>query len=57
MIVVELTTTILVAAEPSKATVAPVRKSVPVSVTDVPPASGPLEGFTETRSGAGPIYV
>jgi hypothetical protein len=42
--VVLFTTTTLVAAVPPKATVAPAPKFVPVIVTAVPPAVGPLFG-------------
>ena len=46
MIFVELTTTTLVAATPPKVTVAPLRKPVPLIVTDVPPDDEPLDGVT-----------
>ena len=46
VIVVLLTTTTLVAAAAPKVTVAPEAKFVPVIVTDVPPAVGPLLGDT-----------
>jgi hypothetical protein len=51
-----LTTTTLVAATPPKVTVAPVAKFVPVIVTAVPPAVGPLFGLTLVTVGW-PIYV
>ena len=41
-----LTTTTLVAAVPPNVTVAPLAKFVPVIVTAVPPATGPLFGLT-----------
>jgi hypothetical protein len=44
--VVLFTTTTLVAAVPPKVTVAPAAKFVPVIVTPVPPAVGPLLGLT-----------
>jgi hypothetical protein len=43
---VALTTTTLVAAVLPNVTVAPVAKFVPVIVTAVPPAAGPLLGLT-----------
>jgi hypothetical protein len=46
VIEVLLTTTTLVAAVPPNVTVAPVAKFVPVIVTPVPPAVGPLFGDT-----------
>lgn len=46
VIVVELTTTTLVAAALPNVTVAPVAKFVPVIVTAVPPPAGPLLGDT-----------
>ena len=46
MIVVLFTTTTLVAAVPPNVTVAPAAKFVPVIVTAVPPAVGPLFGLT-----------
>lgn len=46
VMLVELTTTTLVAAVPPKVTVAPVAKFVPVIVTAVPPAVVPLVGDT-----------
>ncbi len=42
-----------VAAMPSKVTVAPLTKSVPVMVTAVPPVSGPLVGATLVTVGGG----
>jgi hypothetical protein len=41
-----------VSAEPPNDTVAPVWKPVPPTVTDVPPAPGPLLGVTEETVGA-----
>jgi hypothetical protein len=49
-----LTTTTFVAAVPPNVTVAPVAKFVPVIVTAVPPAVGPLFGDTLLTVGAGP---
>ena len=46
VMVVLFTTTTLVAACPPKVTVAPAAKFVPVIVTAVPPATGPLLGDT-----------
>ncbi len=46
VIEVEFTKVTPVAAVPPKVTVAPLTKSVPVMVTDVPPVSGPLVGAT-----------
>jgi hypothetical protein len=46
VIVVPLTTTTLVAAVPPKVTPAPAAKFVPVIVTAVAPAAGPLFGLT-----------
>jgi hypothetical protein len=46
VIVVLFTTTTLVAAVPPNVTVAPAAKFVPVIVTAVPPATGPLFGAT-----------
>ncbi len=40
-----------VAGVPSKSTVAPLTKFVPVIVTTVPPAVGPLVGATEVIKG------
>ena len=40
------TTETLVAAVPPNVTVAPVTKPVPLTVTAVPPAAGPLPGLT-----------
>jgi hypothetical protein len=48
-----LTTVTPVAAVPPKLTVAPVAKLVPVIVTAVPPAVGPLVGATPVTVGAG----
>jgi hypothetical protein len=46
VIVVPFTTATLVAAVPPKVAVAPAAKFVPVIVTAVPPAGGPLFGDT-----------
>jgi hypothetical protein len=46
VILVLLTTTTFVAAVPPNVTVAPVAKLVPLIVTAVPPAAGPLFGDT-----------
>jgi len=46
-----------VSAEPPNATVAPVWNPVPATVTEVPPAVGPLVGVTEVTVGAGATYV
>ena len=54
--VAELTRT-LVAAVPPKLTVEPTVKKVPVIVTDVPPAVGPLFGLTEVIVAAEAEYV
>jgi hypothetical protein len=48
---VELTTVTAVAAALPKVTVAPARKPVPVRVTAVPPAVGPLAGEMPLRVG------
>jgi len=42
-----------VRAEPPKETVAPAWNPVPLTVTDVPPALGPLGGVTDVTVGAG----
>ncbi|HEY8824121.1 MAG TPA: hypothetical protein VIP07_04470 [Candidatus Limnocylindria bacterium] len=42
-----------VRAEPPIDTVAPAENPVPVTVTEVPPAVGPLFGVTEVTVGAG----
>jgi hypothetical protein len=55
VIVVPFTTTTLVAAAPPNVTVAPLAKFVPVIVTAVPPASGPLFGLTLLTVGVGPV--
>jgi hypothetical protein len=47
-----LTTTTLVAAGPPNVTAAPAKKFVPVIVTAVPPAVGPLGGAMEITVGA-----
>jgi hypothetical protein len=49
---VPLTTTTLVAAAVPNVTVAPATKFVPVMVTAVPPAVGPLFGLTLVTVGA-----
>ena len=49
--VVALTKVTRVAASPSKVTVAPLTKSVPVILTTVPPAVGPLVGAREVIEG------
>ena len=49
--VVLFTTVTLVAAVPPKVTVAPEAKLVPVMVTAVPPAAGPLLGLTLVTAG------
>jgi hypothetical protein len=49
---VALATTTFVAAAPPNATVAPDAKFVPVIVTAVPPAAGPLLGDTLVNVGA-----
>ena len=54
VIFVLLTTETLVATVESKVTVAPERKLVPVRVTGVPPAVGPVAGAMELSVGAGP---
>ena len=53
---VALTTTTLVAAAVPKLTVAPLAKFVPVMVTIVPPAAGPIFGETLVTVG-GATYV
>src|SRR5262249_12235010 len=52
VMVVAFMTTTLVAALPPKDTVAPLTKPVPVMVTGVPPAAGPLLGVTLVTDGA-----
>src|SRR5262249_41081923 len=54
VICVPLTTTTFVAAAPANVTVAPLTKFVPVMVTAVPPAAGPLLGVTLLTVGTGP---
>ena len=54
VICVALTTTTMVATAVPKFTVAPVAKFVPVIVTDVPPAVGPLFGETALTVGTSP---
>jgi len=49
--VAELTTTPVAAFAPNRTAVAPVR-FVPVIVTDVPPATGPLVGLSDVTVGA-----
>src|SRR6266853_5213533 len=53
VIVVALTTATPVAAAPPSATVAPVTKFVPVIVTAVPPAGGPVAGAIPVTVGSG----
>jgi hypothetical protein len=53
VIEVGLTTTTAVAAAPPNVTAVTEKKLVPVSVTDVPPAVGPLVGETDVTAGAG----
>jgi hypothetical protein len=48
-----LTTTTFVAAALPKATVAPLKKFVPVSVTVLPPLKGPVAGDIEVSVGGG----
>jgi hypothetical protein len=50
---VELRTSTAVAATVPKSTVAPLANPVPLTVTDVPPVTGPLAGLTELTVGAG----
>ena len=52
---VALTTITPVAAVPPMVTVAPVTKPVPVTVTPVPPAVGPLPGEIDVTDGGGAI--
>ena len=52
VMLVLLTTTTFVAAVPPNVTVAPAAKFVPVIVTAVPPAAGPLFGLTLLTVGA-----
>ena len=52
VMLVLLTTTTFVAAVPPNVTVAPAAKFVPVIVTAVPPAAGPLFGLTLVTVGA-----
>ena len=49
---VPLVTVTPVAAVPPKLTEAPDAKLLPAMVTEVPPATGPLTGFTEPTEGA-----
>jgi hypothetical protein len=53
VMLVALTTTTFVAAAPPIVTVAPLRKFVPLMVTDVPPAMGPDAGEMLPTVGAG----
>src|SRR6266571_6558983 len=46
-----------VSAEPPKETVAPAWKSIPLTVTDVPPSLAPPFGVTALTTGAGARYV
>ena len=55
VILVALTTITPVAAVPPMVTVAPVTKAVPVIVTPVPPAVGPLPGEIEVTDGGGAV--
>jgi hypothetical protein len=55
VILVELTTMTFVAAVPPMVTVAPVTKPVPVMVTPVPPAKGPLPGEIDVTYGGGAV--
>ena len=57
MIDVPLTTFMFVAAVPPMLTVAPARKPVPVMVTEVPPAAGPVFGVIEVTVGEGLLDV
>jgi hypothetical protein len=57
VICVPLTTTTFVAPVPPNVTVAPVTKFVPVMLTAVPPAPGPLLGLTPVTVGAGDILA
>ena len=50
-LVAELTTTPVAGLAP-KFTVMPLVKPVPVTVTEVPPAMGPLDGLTPVTAGA-----
>ena len=56
VIVLELTTVTPVAAVPPRVTVAPLRKSLPLMVTDVPPKVGPPVGLMDVILG-GFAYV
>ena len=53
MMDVALATLTLVAAVPPIFTVAPVRKPVPVMVTDVPPEVRPVDGAIDATAGGG----
>jgi hypothetical protein len=57
VILVELTKVIVVPALPLKRTVDALVKPVPVIVTVVPPATGPLTGDIPVTVGAIPVYV
>ena len=52
MIEVDDDSTKLVQAVPPKVTPTPLKNPVPVTVTEVPPASAPLEADTEVTVGA-----
>src|SRR5689334_5503316 len=53
LIVVALNTCTLLAARPATRTLAPGKKPLPVIVSSVPPAAGPLLGVTASTRGAG----
>jgi len=55
VMVVPFTTTTFVAAAPSKVRVAPAAKFAPVIVTEVPPVTDPVLGFTFPIKGAVPV--
>src|ERR1700678_3308203 len=57
VMVVLFTTTTFVAPVPPNVAVAPLTKFVPLIVMAVPPAAGPLFGFTPVTVGAAPRYV
>jgi hypothetical protein len=54
---VSLTTVTAVAAVPPRPTVAPARKPVPVIISAVPPAVGPVLGVIDATVGAGLVVV
>ena len=54
---VEVTAPTVVAAAPPNVTVAPLTKSVPLTVTLVAPAVGPLVGDSDETVGGGATYV